>query len=69
MSTQALGFGEFLLIMAERCESGPMQPDHVVECLQQIDEVFGRKLDPADEFEAYAMWRLCRAIRCALEAG
>ena len=69
MSTGQPGFAEFLLVMAERCERGPVHPDHVVDCLQQIDEAFGRKLDPAIEFEAYAAWRLCRAIRRVLEAA
>ena len=69
MSTHEPGFAEFLLVMAERYEHGSVQPDHVVECLQQIDEAYGRKLDPAIEFEAYAAWRLCRAIRRVLEAA
>lgn len=69
MSAHSPGFAEFLLIMAERCERAPAHPDQVVDCLRQIDEAFGRKLDPALEFEAYAAWRLCRAIRRALEAA
>lgn len=69
VNTPGLGFAEFLLVMAERCEHGPVHPDHVVDCLQQIDEAFGRKLDPTIEFEAYAAWRFCHAIRRVLEAS
>jgi hypothetical protein len=68
VSTREPGFAEFLLVMTEHCERGPEHPDHVVDCLQQIDEAFGRILDPAIEFEAYAAWRLCRAIWRVLEA-
>lgn len=68
MSQRELGFGDFMLVMTERCESAPARRDQVVDCLRQIDEAFGGKLDPAGEFEAYAAWRFCRAIRRVLES-
>lgn len=69
MNSEQARFGEFMLLMAERCEREPTGRDQVVDCLQQVDEAFGGKLDPAREFEAYATWRLCRAIRKVLENG
>jgi len=67
MSNRPVSFGDFLLIMAEQCEQGGMRRDQVIDCLQQVDEAFTGELDPAYEFEAYAAWRLCRAVKNALK--
>ena len=68
MNRGDLGFGDFLLVMAERLDHQPDRRDAVLDCLHQIDEAFGRALDPATDFEAYAAVRLCRSIREALHA-
>lgn len=62
MQDSTVGFGDFLLLMADRLNEDSVSQDDVVDCLQQINEAFGRDLDPAVEFEAYAALRLCQAI-------
>jgi hypothetical protein len=62
-----LGFGDFLLLMAERLEQGGASREDVLDCLKQINEAWDRQLDPAAEFEAYAALRLCQSIQRILE--
>ncbi len=64
------GFGDFLLAMADRLdqlEPGELGTATVLDCLDQINEAWDRKLDPAVEFEAYAALRFCQAMRRVLE--
>lgn len=68
MKSRESQFGDFLLSMADRLDKSAANRDDVLDCLYQIDEAFGRKLDPASQFEAWAAWRFCRAVRCALQA-
>lgn len=66
-SIEKRGFGEFLLVMAERLDQRGASPDAVLDCLNQISEAWDRQFDPATEFEAYAALRFCQAMRRALE--
>lgn len=61
------GFGDFLLAMVERLSDETASQDDVLDCLQQIDEAFGRQLDPAEEYDAFAALQLCQSIRRILE--
>ncbi len=66
-SNEKRGFGDFLLLMSERLDQSQSSRDAVLDCLNQINEAWGRQLDPATEFEAYAALRLCQSIRRILE--
>ena len=61
------GFGEFLLLMSERLDRGEADDAAILDCLNQINEAWQRKLDPATDFESYAMLRLCQSIQRILE--
>jgi hypothetical protein len=60
------GFGEFLLLMAERLDQGEGGSAAVLDCLEQVNEAWDRQLDPATDFEAYSALRFCQAMRRAL---
>lgn len=61
------GFGDFLLLMEQRLSEPATNSADVVDCLLQIEEAFGKSLDPAVDYEAYAAVRLCRTMRRVLE--
>lgn len=61
------GFGDFLLVMVARLNDETATQDDVIDCLRQIDEAFGRQLDPTKEYEAYAAVQLCQSIKNILE--
>jgi hypothetical protein len=63
MRDPACGFGDFLLVMVARLSDESATQEDVTDCLQQIDEAFGRQLDPAKEYNAYAALQLCQSIR------
>lgn len=63
MDDEAVGFGDFLLSMADRLAQGAGTRADVLDCLQQINENYARQFDPAVEFEAYAVLRLCQSIQ------
>lgn len=67
MNTAVVGFGDFLLLMADRLDQGEASTAAVLDCLEQVNEAFDRQLDPAVEFEAYAALRFCQAIQGVLE--
>lgn len=67
MDATVISFGDFLLLMTDRLTQGPATKEEVLDCLQQINESYARKLDPAIEFEAYAALRLCQAIQQVFE--
>ena len=67
MGDKAVGFGDFLLLMADRLNESNATKEEVIDCLQQINENYARQLDPAIEFEAYAALRLCQSIQKVLE--
>jgi hypothetical protein len=60
------GFGDFLLLMAERLGKAESGRETVLDCLDQVNEAWDRQLDPATDFEAYAALRFCQAMRRAL---
>lgn len=62
MRDPMVGFGDFLLLMVDRLNDESVTQDDVIDCLQQINEAFGRELDPAADYEAYAALRLCQAV-------
>jgi len=62
----AYGFGDFLLLMADRLDQTESGTQSVLDCLDQVHEAWDRQLDPAVEFEAYAALRFCQAMRRAL---
>lgn len=62
-----IGFGDFLLLMEQRLSEPGAHSSDVLDCLIQIEEAFGKAFDPAVDYEAYAVLRLCRSMRKLLE--
>lgn len=61
------GFGDFLLLLEKRLSEPAANAADVVDCLLQVEEAFGKRFDPAVDFEAYAAVRCCRSMRKVLE--
>ena len=67
MSAAEVGIGDFLLLMEDRLNRETANVADVLDCLDQVTEAFDRQLDPAVEFEAYAVMRFCKTMRQVLQ--
>lgn len=44
----------------------PASIENVIKCLDDIEEVFPKTLDPVEEFEGYALRQFSKALKSAL---
>lgn len=47
-------------------ERSPTSIEQIIKCLDEIEEVFPKTVDPVEDFEGYALRQFTKAIKSAL---